>query len=57
VEYDVLAEKLPGYVRPRFWAIIRGSKHSTRFCCDRAQTRTIARGDQALANRFRRPRA
>ena len=26
---DVLAEKLPGYVRPNFCAIIRGSKHST----------------------------
>jgi hypothetical protein len=26
---DVLAEKLPGYVRPKFCAIIRGSKHST----------------------------
>jgi hypothetical protein len=23
----VLAEKLPGYVRPNFYAIIRGSKH------------------------------
>lgn len=23
----VLAEKLPGYVRPKFYAIIRGSKH------------------------------
>jgi hypothetical protein len=29
VEYDVLAEKLPGYVRPNFCAIIRRSKHST----------------------------
>jgi hypothetical protein len=26
---DVLEEKLPGYVRPNFCAIIRGSKHST----------------------------
>jgi hypothetical protein len=26
---DVLAEKLPGYTRPNFCAIIRGSKHST----------------------------
>ena len=26
---DVLAEKLPGYERPNFCAIIRGSKHST----------------------------
>jgi hypothetical protein len=24
---DLLAEKLPGYVRPSFDAIIRGSKH------------------------------
>jgi hypothetical protein len=29
VQYDVLAEKLPGYVRPNFCAIIRGWKHST----------------------------
>jgi hypothetical protein len=29
VEYDVLAEKLPGYVPPNFCAIIRGSKPST----------------------------
>jgi hypothetical protein len=29
VEYDVLAEKPPGYVRPNFCAIIRGSTHST----------------------------
>ena len=25
---EVLAEKLPGYVRPNFYSIIRGSKHS-----------------------------
>jgi hypothetical protein len=29
MDADVLAEKLPGYVRPNFCAIIRGSKHST----------------------------
>ena len=29
VEYDVLAEKLPAYVRPNFCVIIRGSKHGT----------------------------
>jgi hypothetical protein len=29
INADVLAEKLPGYVRPNFCAIIRGSKHST----------------------------
>jgi hypothetical protein len=28
VEYDVLAEKLPGYVRPNSCALIRGSTHS-----------------------------
>ena len=54
---DVLVEKLPGHVRPNFCAIIRGSGHSTCFCCDRSRTRTIAHGDQALANRFRSPRA
>jgi hypothetical protein len=26
---DVLAEKLPGYERPNFCTIIRGSRHST----------------------------
>jgi hypothetical protein len=36
VEHDVLAEKL-GYVRPNFCVTIRGSKHSTRVCCDGAQ--------------------
>jgi hypothetical protein len=25
---EVLAEKLPGYVRPNFYSIVRGSKHS-----------------------------
>ena len=29
VNADVLAEKLPGYERPDFCAIIRASKHST----------------------------
>jgi len=29
VNADVLAEKLPGYERPNFCAIIRGSRHST----------------------------
>jgi hypothetical protein len=28
VEYDVLAEKLPGYVRPNVCAIIRGAEHT-----------------------------
>ena len=28
VKADVLAEKLPGYVRPNFCAMIRGSKHA-----------------------------
>ena len=29
VNADVLAEKLPGYERPNFCAIIRGSRHSS----------------------------
>jgi hypothetical protein len=28
VKADVLAEKLPGYVRPNFCTMIRGSKHA-----------------------------
>ncbi|MDX6669634.1 MAG: hypothetical protein QOK04_3014, partial [Solirubrobacteraceae bacterium] len=28
VKADVMAEKLPGYVRPNFCAMIRASKHA-----------------------------
>jgi hypothetical protein len=52
-----VAEKRHRYVRPKVYAMIRRSKHSAEFCCDHAQTRTIVRGDQALANRFGRRRS
>src|SRR4051794_24353290 len=53
----VSAEKLPRYVRPNFYAIILGFKAQGLILRrPRRRTRPIARGDQALANRFRRPR-
>jgi hypothetical protein len=56
VNADVLAEKLPGYVRPTS-ARSSAAQAQHLILLQPRPTRTIARGDQALANRFRRPRS
>ena len=56
VEYDVLAEKLPGCVRELLREHPRLQAQHVILLRPRPN-RTITRGDQALANRFRRPGA